>query len=42
MFIPELDATVAQLGAAVKNAQSHRARAAALMRELLRDAWHLG
>jgi XTP/dITP diphosphohydrolase len=42
MFIPELGATVAQLGAAEKNLHSHRARAAAQMRGLLRDAWHLG
>jgi XTP/dITP diphosphohydrolase len=42
MFIPELGVTVAQLGAAAKNAHSHRARAAAQMLALLRDAWHLG
>jgi XTP/dITP diphosphohydrolase len=34
--------SVAELDAATKNAHSHRARAAAQMRELLRDAWHLG
>jgi XTP/dITP diphosphohydrolase len=42
MFIPDLGATVAELDATVKNAHSHRARAAAQMIALLRDAWHLG
>jgi XTP/dITP diphosphohydrolase len=42
MFVPELDATVAELDAATKNVHSHRARAAAQMRELLRTHWHLG
>ena len=42
LFIPELGATAAQLAPAVKNAHSHRARAAAQMLVLLRDAWHLG
>ncbi|MFN0187042.1 MAG: non-canonical purine NTP pyrophosphatase [Aquabacterium sp.] len=41
MRIPDLDATVAELPAALKNRHSHRARAAAQMRELLREAWAL-
>ncbi len=42
MFIPALGTTVAALAAEVKNAQSHRALAAAQMRTLMREAWHLG
>ena len=42
LFIPALGATVAELDAETKNAHSHRALAAARMRELLREAWHLG
>ena len=42
MFIPALDATVAELDADVKNAHSHRARSAAQLLELLREVWHLG
>jgi XTP/dITP diphosphohydrolase len=42
MFVPALGATVAELAPEVKNARSHRALAAALMRELMRRAWHLG
>ena len=42
MFIPALGQAVAELAPAVKNAHSHRALAAAQMRVLLRDAWHLG
>ncbi len=41
LFIPGLGATVAELGAALKNQHSHRARAATLLRQLLIDAWHL-
>lgn len=41
LFIPALGATAAQLPADVKNAHSHRALAAAQMRQLMRDAWHL-
>ena len=41
MWIPGLGATVAELPAEVKNAHSHRARAAAQMRELMRQAWGL-
>jgi XTP/dITP diphosphohydrolase len=41
MFIPGLGATVAELDAAVKNQHSHRARSAALLRQMLADAWHL-
>lgn len=41
MFIPDLGATVAELAADVKNRHSHRARSAALLRDMLRDAWHL-
>ena len=42
MFIPTLGASVADLGAAVKNAHSHRAIAALQMLGLLRAVWHLG
>jgi XTP/dITP diphosphohydrolase len=41
MFIPELNATVAQLSLHAKNSRSHRARAAAQMLTLMREAWHL-
>ena len=41
LFIPGLGATVAELGAGLKNQHSHRARAAALLRQLLADVWHL-
>ena len=41
MFIPELGHSVAELDAEEKNRHSHRARAAAAMVVLLRDAWHL-
>jgi XTP/dITP diphosphohydrolase len=42
MFIPALGKTVAELGADEKNRVSHRAQSSALMRQLLRDVWHLG
>jgi len=42
MFIPALGTSVARLDAALKNAHSHRARAAAQMLALLRANWHLG
>lgn len=42
LLIPELGMTVAQLPAETKNQHSHRARAAAQLRELLRTQWHLG
>jgi XTP/dITP diphosphohydrolase len=42
MMIPALGSTAASLPAATKNAHSHRALAAAQMRALMRDAWHLG
>jgi XTP/dITP diphosphohydrolase len=41
MFIPDLRATVAELPADVKNRHSHRARSAALLRQMLIDTWHL-
>ena len=41
VWIPALGASVAQLDAATKNAHSHRALAAAQMRALMREAWHL-
>jgi len=41
MFIPSLRAGVAELDAEVKNAMSHRARAAAQMFGLMREAWRL-
>jgi XTP/dITP diphosphohydrolase len=39
MFVPELGATFAQLPAAVKNAYSHRGKAARAMLELIRERW---
>lgn len=42
MFIPELDHSVAQLSAEVKNRHSHRAMAAQQMLGLMREVWHLG
>jgi XTP/dITP diphosphohydrolase len=41
MFIPALNATVAELGADLKNAHSHRARSAAALRAMLAEAWHV-
>jgi XTP/dITP diphosphohydrolase len=41
MFIPAFGATVAALAKDVKNAHSHRAIAAAQMRQLMQQAWHL-
>jgi len=41
MFIPAFAATVASLAKDVKNAHSHRAIAAAQMRTLMQQAWHL-
>ncbi|MCK9689335.1 RdgB/HAM1 family non-canonical purine NTP pyrophosphatase [Scleromatobacter humisilvae] len=41
MFIPAFGATVASLSKEVKNAHSHRAIAAAQMRQLMQQAWHL-
>lgn len=42
VFIPGLGTSVAELDAATKNAQSHRARAAQQMLALMREAWNLG
>jgi XTP/dITP diphosphohydrolase len=42
MWIPALGRSVAQLSAAEKNAQSHRALAAADLVRQMREAWHLG
>ncbi len=39
MWLPEFDQTFAQLPVAVKNANSHRGRAAALMVTLMRERW---
>ncbi|MBX3638685.1 MAG: non-canonical purine NTP pyrophosphatase, partial [Rubrivivax sp.] len=39
MWIPELGRSVAELDASTKNANSHRARAAAQMVALLREVW---
>jgi XTP/dITP diphosphohydrolase len=41
MFIPAFGTTVASLAKDVKNAHSHRAIAAAQMRALMQQAWHL-
>jgi XTP/dITP diphosphohydrolase len=42
MFVPALGRTVAELGAATKNAHSHRAMAAQQMLRLMREVWRLG
>ena len=42
MFIPALGATVAELAAEVKSRHSHRALAAAQLRQRLTEAWGLG
>jgi XTP/dITP diphosphohydrolase len=42
MFIPGLDKTVAELGAEVKNAHSHRAIASRQMLQLMHEVWKLG
>ncbi len=39
MFIPEFGRTFAELPPELKNAHSHRGRAAAAMRELMRERW---
>ncbi len=39
MWIPEFGQTFAQLPAAVKNAKSHRGRAARLMVDMIRERW---
>ena len=39
MWLPEFGQTFAQLPLAVKNANSHRGRAARLMVELIRERW---
>jgi len=39
MFIPEFGQTFAQLSTDVKNANSHRGRAAAAMVALMRERW---
>ena len=41
MYIPGLGATVAELDADTKNRHSHRARSAALLRQMLAEAWCL-
>ncbi len=41
MWIPVLGATVAELDTVVKNHHSHRARSAALLRQMLVDTWHM-
>ena len=41
MFIPAFGTTVASLSREVKNAHSHRALAAAQMKQLMQQAWHL-
>lgn len=42
IWVQDLGASVAELGAELKNRHSHRARAAAQMRELMLGAWRLG
>jgi len=39
MFIPEFDQTFAQLPALVKNANSHRGKAARLMTAMIQERW---
>ena len=42
LFIAEFDRSVAELGAALKNAHSHRATASTQMLALMREVWRLG
>ena len=42
LFIAEFDRSVAELGAAFKNAHSHRAIASTQMLALMREVWRLG
>jgi XTP/dITP diphosphohydrolase len=42
MWIAGESSTVAELASERKNAISHRGRAVARLRELMRDAWHMG
>lgn len=42
LFIPSLNASVAQLSAAQKNALSHRALASVDLLKQMREVWHLG
>ena len=42
LFIAEFDRSVAELGAAFKNAHSHRAVASTQMLALMREVWRLG
>ena len=42
MFIPSLGRSVAELSAAEKNTQSHRALATVDLLKQMREAWHLG
>jgi XTP/dITP diphosphohydrolase len=42
MFIPALNASVAELAPEVKNQHSHRAQAARQMLQLMREVWQLG
>jgi len=41
MFIPDLNRTVAEMDAALKNQHSHRSRATTQMQALLREVWSL-
>ena len=41
MFIPDLNCTVAEMDATLKNQHSHRSRAMAQMQALLREVWAL-
>ena len=41
MWIPELQATVAELDAETKNRHSHRARAMVQLRALLQEVWQV-
>ena len=42
LFIPDLGRSAAELGAALKNAHSHRAIASTQMLALMREVWRLG
>ncbi|NUZ07278.1 non-canonical purine NTP pyrophosphatase [Piscinibacter koreensis] len=42
VFVDALGTSVAELDAGTKNRHSHRARAAAAMRELIAEAWRIG
>jgi XTP/dITP diphosphohydrolase len=41
MFVPEFGKTFAQLPVEIKNANSHRGKAAQMMSSLMRERWQI-